>query len=175
MNSESLLWLCVLLFADGATISATTTPLLLAWAPKHDPWRVAVFGGLASALGNCVQLLFFRWMLRSDRPWMRRFIPSREQLEKALARYPSASFAAIAIARATPLPDAPIKLVVAALGYPMWRYFTALLIGALPYYYLLAVVGHRFHVPVPVIVGLLAVVIVLAVVETLRNRGPRAE
>ena len=174
MNSESLLWLCLLLFADGATISAATTPLLLAWAPQHAPWKVAVFGGLASALGNCVQLVIFRWMLRQDRPWMRRFVPPRDHLEKALARYPSASFAAIAIARATPLPDAPIKLVVAFLGYPMWRYFAAVLLGALPYYYLLAVVGHRFHVPLPVIGALLAVVVVVALVEFVRSRGSRS-
>ena len=104
---------------------------------------------------------------------MRRFVPPRDHLEKALARYPSASFAAIAIARATPLPDAPIKLVVAFLGYPMWRYFAAVLLGALPYYYLLAVVGHRFHVPMPVIGALLAVVLVVALVEFVRNRGAR--
>lgn len=175
VNSESLLWLCVLLFADGATLAVATTPLLLAWAPQHAPWKVAVFGGLASALGNCVQLLVFRWMLRADRPWMRRFLPPRTQLEKALARYPSASFAAIAIARATPLPDAPIKLVVAFLGYPLWRYFLAVLMGALPYYYLLAELGSRFHVPMPVIVVLLVTVVVIGVVEFARNRGRRAE
>lgn len=175
VNSDSLLWLCVLLFADGATISAATTPLLLAWAPQHEPWRVAVFGGLASALGNCVQLTLFRWVLRADRPWIRRWIPPRDQFEKALARYPSASFAAIAIARATPLPDGPIKLVVAYLGYPMWRYFLAVLLGALPYYYLLAEVGHRFKVPMPVVVGLLVIVVVVALVEFARNRGPRPQ
>jgi len=175
VNSDSLPWLCLLLFADGATLSAATTPLLLAWAPQHEPWRVAVFGGLASALGNCVQLTVFRWMLRADRPWVKRFVPPRDQLEQALARYPSASFAAIAIARATPLPDAPVKLVVAYLGYPMWRYFLAVLLGALPYYYLLAELGHRFRVPTPWIVGLIVVVVVLALVEFLRSRGSRAQ
>ncbi len=173
MNSDSLFWLCLLLFLDGATISVATTPLLLAWAPQHAPWQVAVFGGFASALGNCVQLTLFRWMLREDRPWMRRFVPPRATLEKALARYPSASFAAIAIARATPLPDAPIKLVVAFLGYPMWRYFLAVLLGALPYYYLLAKLGHHFHVPMPVIGLLLALVVIVAAVEFVRGRAAR--
>ncbi len=174
MNSDSLLWLCLLLLADGATLSFATTPLLLAWAPQHPPWQVAVFGGLASALGNCIQANRVIWMLRADRPWMRRFLPRREQLEQALARYPSASFAAIAIARATPLPDAPIKLVVAYLGYPLWRYFLAVLVGALPYYYLLAELGHRFRVPMPVILALLGVLVVVGVIEFLRNRGSRA-
>lgn len=147
MSPESLWVLCLLLFVDAATFAFATTPLLLEYGKFHPPWLVAVAGGAASALGSAVQLLLLRWVLGARQPWMKRFAPSREKLEAALARYPSASFVALMIARATPLPDAPLKLVAAAAGYPIPRYALAVLLGALPYYFALAYVGRALRIP----------------------------
>jgi uncharacterized membrane protein YdjX (TVP38/TMEM64 family) len=170
---QSLLVLSLLLFVDGATTGAGTTPLLLLCARHHEPWKVAVAGGAASAAGSAVQLLVFRWMLGQKRPWMTRFLPSREKIEATLAQYPSASFLAIAIARATPMPDAPLKLVAAVIGYPIWRYLVAVLLGALPYYAALAYVGHEFPMP-PWVIGAVVGVIVLGFAIDLLRRRMRA-
>jgi uncharacterized membrane protein YdjX (TVP38/TMEM64 family) len=172
---DSLWLLCLLLFLDGATTAAFTTPLLLLYAKSFAPWQVAVAGGVASAAGSVVQLALFRWMLASGRPWMTRFLPSRQKLEQTLERYPSASFLAIAIARATPLPDAPIKLVAAVVGYPLWRYFAAVLTGALPYYFALAWAGHELPIPPWAIFALAGALLVGLVVDLVRkSRAPRA-
>jgi len=164
----------VLLFADAATLAAFTTPLLLLYGRRHEPWQVAVFGGLASALGSAVQLLLLRWLLAADQPWMRRFAPSRAQLDRAIARYPSASFMALLVARATPLPDAPLKLVAAAAGYSILLYALATYLGSLPYYYLLAIIGRKFAFPMWVFVVAFAVIVVAIVIDRLRRRGARA-
>ena len=170
---QSLPVLCLLLFVDGATTGAGTTPLLLLCARHHEPWKVAVAGGAASAAGSAVQLLVFRWMLGQKRPWMTRFLPSREKIEATLAQYPSASFLAIAVARATPMPDAPLKLVAAVIGYPIWRYLAAVMLGALPYYAALAYVGHEFPLP-PWVIGAVVGVIVLGFAVDLLRRRMRA-
>lgn len=170
MTVESLWMLCVLLFLDGATTAAFTTPLLLGFAKRFEPWQVALAGGAASAAGSVLQLAVFRWMLGHERPWMRRFLPSKQKLEQTLARYPSASFLAIAIARATPLPDAPIKLVAAVVRYPLPRYFAAVLSGALPYYFLLAWAGHELPIPPWAIAGLAGAIVLGFVVDQLRKR-----
>ncbi len=170
MGGESLIVLCLLLFADGATTAAFTTPLLLRYARYHEPWHVALAGGASSAAGSAVQLLVFRWMLGQQRPWMKRFIPSRERIEATLAKYPSASFLAIAVARATPLPDAPLKLVAAVVGYPIWRYVIAVMLGAIPYYYALAWIGHEFELP-PWVLGAIVGVVVLGLLLDLVRRG----
>jgi uncharacterized membrane protein YdjX (TVP38/TMEM64 family) len=170
MTVESLWMLCLLLFLDGATTAAFTTPLLLVYAKRFEPWQVALAGGAASAAGSVLQLAVFRWMLGHERPWMRRFLPSKQKLEQTLARYPSASFLAIAIARATPLPDAPIKLVAAVVRYPLARYFAAVLTGALPYYYLLAWAGHELPIPPWAIAGLAGAIVLGFVVDQLRKR-----
>jgi uncharacterized membrane protein YdjX (TVP38/TMEM64 family) len=170
----SLVLLCVLLFLDGATLGVFTTPLLLLGARRLPPVPVALAGSVASAAGSIVQLWLLRLLLRSDRPWMRRFAPRREAIETALARHPTTSFAAIAIARATPLPDAPVKLVAAAIGYPLVRYGLAVLLGSLPYYAALAWLGHRFHLPVQVIVGVAAVLVLAVLADVLWRRRKRA-
>jgi uncharacterized membrane protein YdjX (TVP38/TMEM64 family) len=158
VNAQSLWVLCVLLFVDGATFSFATTPLLFEYGKFHAPWQVAVAGGAASAAGNAVQLLLLRYFIASDRPWMRRFIPTRERVTATLAQYPSASFLALVLARATPLPDAPLKIAAAVVGYPIALYFLAILIGALPYYYVLALVGQKVHVPTWIIVAAVVVI-----------------
>ncbi len=170
MTIDSPWLLCALLFLDGATFSVATTPLLLLAAPHLPVWQVAVGGGTASAAGSAVHLLALRWLLARQRPWMKRWLPGRERLDAALQRYPSASFLAIVIARATPMPDSPVKLAAAVLGYPIGLYFLALLLGGIPYYAVLAVVGRQLHFPLWVL-GVIAGIFVIALGVDLVRRG----
>jgi uncharacterized membrane protein YdjX (TVP38/TMEM64 family) len=147
VTPDSLWVLCLLLFLDGATFAIFTTVLLLQYGKLHAPWQVALFGGLASAGGSVVQLLVLRWLLGASQPWMRRLAPSREKLDAALRSYPSTLFLALVWARLTPLPDAPLKLVAAAIRYSPLRYGIAVYLGALPYYYVLALLGQKFRIP----------------------------
>jgi uncharacterized membrane protein YdjX (TVP38/TMEM64 family) len=158
--ADSLALLCVLLFLDGATFAFFTTPLLLQFGKFHEPWHVAVFGGAASAAGSVVQLRLLRWGLDANVRWLTRFVPTREKVRETLKKYPSASFLAILTARATPLPDAPLKLVAAAIGYPLWRYGIAIWLGALPYYWVLALAGHKLQVPTWIVVAAMAAIVV---------------
>ena len=166
--------LCLLLFVDNATLAAFSTPLLLAYAPRFEPWQVGLFGAAAAGAGSTVQLLAMRWILAPARPWARRFAAQRLRLEQALAAAPGTSFLAILIARATPLPDGPVKLVAAAGRYPLPRYFLAVLLGGIPYFALLAWLGHEFPVPPWALLLLVLVVLLVFGFERWRKRGRRA-
>ncbi len=170
MDPRALWVLCVLLFVDGATFSFATTFLLLEYGKFHAPWQVALAGGGASAAGSAVQLLILRYLIHADRPWMRRFVPTRERIGATLEQYPSASFLALMLARATPLPDAPLKLVAAVVGYPLALYFLAILLGALPYYYVLALVGQKFQVPTGIVIGAMVVILAGVLFDRWRKR-----
>lgn len=171
MSPTSLPVLVALLFVDGATLAVFTTPLLLEYGKYHAPWAVAVAGGIANAAGSAVQMLLFRWALDPRHAWLSRFAPSRDKLDAALEAHTSASFLAIAVARATPLPDAPLKLVIAATRYSLWKYALAVLIGAIPYFYLLARVGHAVKIPTRWVLAGVAVIVVAVVVDRLRRRS----
>jgi uncharacterized membrane protein YdjX (TVP38/TMEM64 family) len=162
--------LYLLLFLDGVTLGAATNPLLIESGKTHDAWALAVFGGLASALGNIVQLWGMRWLLSAGHPWARRLAPSEDKLKAAMERYRRASFLAIVVVRATPVPDLPLKLVAAAGGYPIVLYGLAVWLGALPYYYLLAKIGRAFRPPLWIIVGAFALIALVGWLEGLRRR-----
>jgi ribonucleoside-triphosphate reductase len=174
MVGDSLVILCLLLFVDGATLAVFTTPLLLQYGKLHEPWQVAVFGGLASAAGSACQILLLRLALDAKIPWIQRFAPSREKLEAALASYPSASFLALALARATPLPDAPLKLVAAVVRYPAGLYALAVFLGSLPYYFVLALVGRAVKIPTWIVVAAVVAIAAGVVIDRLRRRGKPA-
>jgi uncharacterized membrane protein YdjX (TVP38/TMEM64 family) len=175
------LWVyCLALFVDGATFSFATTLLIILWAPHHDPWKLALAGSLASALGSALQFHVLRLMLDSGHRWLHRFAPSREKLAAALSKNPSASFLTIMVARATPLPDAPVKLVAAAGRYPVRRYALAIVLGALPYYLVLAFLARKaadlareYRVPWWVVVVAFALVGLGLALDHLRRRARR--
>src|SRR5262245_60443645 len=112
--------------------------------------------------------------MRGDHPWMRRFAPSQEKLTQALAKFPAASFVALMVARATPLPDAPLKLVAAAVGYSPLRYGLAIFLGALPYYYALAWVGEVVKIPTWILVTASVAIVLFAGVDWWRRRRASA-
>jgi len=157
---QSLWFMCLVLFLEGGTLSFLTTPTLLYYGRYHAPWSVALAGSAASALGSALQLLVLRWALSSDRRWMRRFVPSRDKIEAALRQYPSASFMALLTARATPLPDAPLKIVAALVGYSIALYSLAVFLGALPYFYVLALVGRNVRIPTWVLIAAALLIVI---------------
>jgi uncharacterized membrane protein YdjX (TVP38/TMEM64 family) len=170
--ADSIWVMCLLLLVDGATFSLFTTPLILHYGKVvKEPTLVALLGGAFSAAGSAIQLLLLRRLLASDHPYMRRFAPSREKVEAAVKAYPSASFAALVLARATPLPDAPLKIVAAAAGYPVGRYALAIFIGALPYYFVLAIAGRKFQPPTWVLVAASLAIGLGVIIDRLRRRG----
>jgi len=171
--ADSFALLCLLLFLDGATFAFFTTPLLLQFGKFHAPWQVALIGGAASAAGSVVQLRLMRWGLDADIRWLKRVVPTREKVKETLAKYPSASFLAILAARATPLPDAPLKVVAAAIGYPLWRYGLAIWLGALPYYWVLALAGEKLRVPTWVVIAAMVAIVVGVAGDRLWRRARR--
>ena len=171
MIATSLWVMCLLLFVEGGTLSFLTTPTLLYYGRHHDPWAVALLGSASSALGSALQLLLLRWAISERRRWMNWFAPSREKVEAAIRRYPSASFMALLLARATPLPDAPLKLVAAAAGYPVALYSLAVLLGALPYFYVLALLGKEVRIPSSILFGAAALIAIGFGIDHLRRRG----
>jgi len=164
VSLHSLWVLCLLLFVDGATFAVATTPLLLQYGKFHAPWVVAVAGAIASSLGGAVQLLLLRWVLSSRHPWTRRF---------AVEHHPSASFVALVVARATPLPDAPLKLAAAAANYPISRYCAAILIGSIPYYFALALLGHTVKLPTWLLVTAAALIVFGVLIDRVRRNVRR--
>ena len=74
------------------------------------------------------------------------------------------------MARATPLPDAPLKLVAAAVKYPPALYGLATFLGSVPYYFVLALVGSKVKIPVRILVVAAAVLVLAILFDHWRKR-----
>ena len=77
----------------------------------------------------------------------------------------------------TPIPFFPFKFLAFSIGYPMWKYVTALLVARFPRYYLYALLGATIPIPnwvliasVAVIFGLYGVKAVPMAIEKLKAR-----
>ena len=67
--------------------------------------------------------------------------------ERTVHYYNKAPFFTNLVAALSPVPFYPVRILSVASGYPMWKYTTAVLVGRLPRYYLLALFGAVLNVP----------------------------
>jgi membrane protein YqaA with SNARE-associated domain len=90
-------------------------------------------------------------------------------------------FIALVVTGFTPIPFFPFKFLAFSIGYPMWKYVTALLVARFPRYYLYALLGAT--VPIPNWVLIASVVFIFTLygvkavpmaIEKLKARRARA-
>jgi high-affinity Fe2+/Pb2+ permease len=55
--------------------------------------------------------------------------------------------------------------------YPPALYGLAICLGALPYYYVLALVGQKFKIPTWILIAAIAAIVLGVVIDRLRRRG----
>jgi membrane protein YqaA with SNARE-associated domain len=89
-------------------------------------------------------------------------------------------FMTIVLTGFTPIPFFPFKFLAFSVGYPMWKYVTALLVARFPRYYLYALLGATVPIPnwvliasVALIFGLYGVKAVPLAIDKLKARRAR--
>ena len=92
---------------------------------------------------------------------------------KAIGFFMRWPFATIVLTGFTPIPFFPFKFLVFSIGYPMWKYVTALVVARFPRYYLLALIGATFPIPNWILIASVVVIFSLygvkAVPEAVRR------
>ncbi len=93
-------------------------------------------------------------------------------------------FMTLVVTGFTPIPFFPFKFLAFSIGYPMWKYTTALLVARFPRYYLYALLGATFPIPNWVLIasvvfifslyGVKAVPMAIAKVKAHRAQSRRA-
>jgi ribonucleoside-triphosphate reductase len=144
---DQLWFYFVYLFVDALLLPLASTVYVIYMGERHAPWIVAALGALATTAGSIVQYVFVRWLVtrrRASGGWLGR---QRERLERAVKGARHATFWALFVIYATPLGAGPLRLIAAAAGFPLWQFALAILLGCLPYYYLLARLGQAVKLP----------------------------
>ncbi|MGH7455543.1 MAG: VTT domain-containing protein, partial [bacterium] len=131
------------------------------------PWLVTIAG----TIGCCIAGLFDYWLLiplLNHRAVRSKFENAR-LFQKALAFFHKFPFRMLVIASCTPLPFYPFKFLSLADGYPLWKYQLALVVGRVPRFYMLAVLGFMLQPPTWLLVVLAFAGVIVCVLKKLFN------
>ena len=160
------------LFVDALALPIASTLYVAHMGARHAPLLVAALGAVATTAGSIGQYLLVRWLVAHPAlqwGWLRR---TRERIVAAVAGAGGATFWALFVIYATPLGAGPLRLVAAVGGYPLPRFGLAILLGCLPYYTAVAVLGRAIRLPAWAYAGLIAVAIIMtALVAWRRGRA----
>ena len=135
------------LFVDALLLPLASTLYVIYMGERHSPTLVAILGAFATTAGSVAQYLVVRWLVtrkRASSGWLGR---QRARLESVVQGSTHATFWALFVIYATPLGAGPLRLIAAVAGFPLWRFALAILLGCLPYYYILARVGEAVKLP----------------------------
>jgi ribonucleoside-triphosphate reductase len=131
-------------------IPLPTTPYVIAMGDAHNPVIVAFIG----AVGNCVAAWIEYYVLF----WFfsKMELSQKLQQNRIFQRYGKvfhrATFAWLVFAGFSALPFEPFRLAAILIRYSIPKYLLSVFIGRLPRYYLVAMIGARYHLPVPFLI-----------------------
>ena len=120
-------------------------PIVILYGTLYSAWILAPLAGVATC---AIEALNYRVL--SLVVGVRRVKAVTQQriyrtAERWFNRLP---FLAIVIAGITPVPYAPFRVLVVTSRYPLKRYLLGVFVGRTPRYFMLALLGAAFHLPV---------------------------
>ncbi|MEL6824500.1 MAG: VTT domain-containing protein [Calditrichota bacterium] len=140
-------------------------PLLLVAAKYAGPLQITLVAAIGYTIASFLDYLLLIPLLN------RNFIQDRVEdssiYQRARRYFHKSPFLILLAANSLPLPFYPLKFMSIISHYPFWRYITAMLLGRLPRYYLIAYLGFAFEIPTWALVAMLAVFLLPAVLQKL--------
>ena len=125
-------------------------PVLVFLGATYDPLLLAVLASIGTVIAGLLDYHVFVPLLAHN---SLDTIKSTKGYQTSIRWFGYHPFLTIVIAGFTPVPFFIFKFIAFAAQYPLFRYQSALLVGRLPRYYLLALVGELIEIPKWIIVG----------------------
>ena len=141
--SWSSLFLLYMSFAN-TFVPLPTNPLIIMLGRTHDPLLVGVLGAVGTAIANLTEYNVIAYISASkyaDRVKKRKFYLKFQEW------YWHHPFLLLMLTNFLPLPVDPVRWLSISSGYSRYCFAAATLAGRAPRYYLLALLGERYHVP----------------------------
>lgn len=143
---RGLVYLCLYTILTNTYISVLPfEPFFFHYASQHDPLLVTLSAGLGALFSGTIDYATLNPLLHVGR--IRQFYADRRIYKWAVRVYSKTPFLLIVFAALTPFPFYPVKFLALSTRYSMARYLTALLVGRLPRFYVLAIICHAVDVP----------------------------
>ncbi len=143
-------------------------PGLLYFAQIYDPLTCALTATFGAGLATLSDYALVRASLRLDR--IRRMRESKAS-RQAIRWFGKRPFATVFVFSLTPLPVYVVRILAPAANYSYPRYLLAIMLGRLPRFYLVALIGNVIQVPWYLLV-LIFLVMLASALAVSRAEGP---
>lgn len=130
-------------------------PVLIYFGKVGDLWLTACWATAGTAVAGVMDHLVFVPLLNLQSI---QGYKEKAFYRKAMGYFLKWPFATLLVTGFTPIPFFPFKFLCFSVGYPMWKYLTALLVARFPRYYLYALLGATVPIPNWVLIASVAVI-----------------
>jgi membrane protein YqaA with SNARE-associated domain len=120
-------------------------PMLFETAKYYPAGTVAAVGTAGCVVSALLDYALIGWLV--NHRLVRTELDDSRAFRAALRWFGKAPFVLITASAFFPLPFYPAKILAIARGYPAWRFVTAVVIGRLPRFWLLALGGQKIQAP----------------------------
>lgn len=166
-HSKSLWVLFFYCFPSQFVLAAVPhEPVILYFGKFYAAWTVALVATAGTLITEIINYSIFKYL--ADLKTFQRICASR-LIVRLVALFRKAPFPTLWVAGLTPVPFYPFRFLVVLARYPLPLYALAVLLSRFPRFYILALIGNKFHLPDGLIVGLFLVLLALAVIPLLHD------
>ncbi len=162
-ESTSYLYLAFYSIPANTAISVFPhEPVLIYFGKVADLWLSAFWATLGTIVAGILDHMVFVPILNLQSI---QAYKEKRFYRRALGYFMRWPFATIVVTGFTPIPFFPFKFLCFSIGYPMWKYVTALVVARFPRYYLLALIGATFPIPNWILIASVVVIFSLYAVK----------
>jgi membrane protein YqaA with SNARE-associated domain len=166
-HSKSLWVLFFYCFPSQFVLAAVPhEPVILYFGKFYPAWTAAVVATAGTLITEIINYSIFKYL--ADLKAFQRICGSR-LIVRMVGLFRKAPFPTLWVAGLTPVPFYPFRFLVVLARYPLPLYALAVLLSRFPRFYLLALIGDKFHLPDWLIIGLFIVLLGLAVIPLARD------
>ncbi|MGH1362378.1 MAG: VTT domain-containing protein [Calditrichia bacterium] len=138
-------------------------PILLVAAKYASPLYITLVAAIGYTIASLLDYLLLLPLL--NRNFIQDRIEDSSFYQRARRYFRKSPFMILLAANALPLPFYPLKFLSIVSHYPFWRYISAMFLGRLPRYYLIAYLGFAFEFPTWALVAMLAAFLLPALIH----------
>ena len=115
----------------------------------HDPWLVALIGGIASCIAGLIDYVFLSLLMRHKRIQQ---IQQKKWYLTYARFFQKIAFVTLVVTAFTPIPFDPAKFLAITSRYDKRKYALAIFVGRTPRYFVLAKAGSTGNVPINILI-----------------------
>lgn len=131
-----------------------TTPYVIGMGKVFHPGVVALVGALGNCAAAYLEYRGLRWLFSKTE--LRQRLATSQVYQRFAHFFERAAFASLVLTGVAAIPFEPFRIAAILINYSLGKYLLAVLIGRIPRYYLIALIGAVYQIPTRYLIAMVA-------------------